>query len=586
MSERFAKLRMRSFVWLLNSERRPSEFEPRVVSISMVKNEADVIEPFVRHNLQFVDAMFILENGSVDTTREILLEMEREGLPLVIIDDPVVGYAQGQKMTRLLAAITSTVFPEFVVPLDADEFIRCESRPAFDQSLEAIAPGGSGTIEWVTYVLTPSQAADGVSNPPRDMTIRRTTEDPPYSKTILRTAGAYVPQFAFAQGNHSVSRIDDGSVDAIPVSGVALGHFPVRSAEQLESKAIVGWMGNLLHNPRARPRNVAYQWRDAFDAAVAGDGIDPDQVAKASLLYAQTSREIDWDEDVVADPMQFSYKRRYDRGSEDSTLSIVARSWEASIQQPRSLIPTIQNRINERLSRDRTDSPSSRSVTVFDDDWHLERPYVDVPPLRYLAEKYSPNSVLDIGCGLGAYLLVFKEFADSAVCGVEGFGDGAALLKPEEFVTADITEGLDLARKFDLVICMEVLEHIDAKYEATVLDGISRHARELILFTAGDENQPGHGHINCRPVDHWLRAWRARGWEPILFDTLAFRAIATFSWLRRNPLILARVGAGRGRAELLRDIGARQYRWYDQEPEVIDYALSQDVPHDVYRQGF
>lgn len=555
----------------------------------MVKNEADVIEPFVRHNLQFVDALFVLENGSVDATRTILLELQREGLPVAILDDPEAGYAQGDKMTRLLRSLTSTVFPDYVVPLDADEFIRCDSRAAFDRALATIPPGGVGTVEWVTYVLTPTDLEAGVDDPPRDMPHRRTVEEPTYRKSILRADRAYLPHFEFAQGNHEVTRVDGRPVEHIPLTEVTLGHFPVRSAKQLEAKAVVGWMGYLLKDADARSRRLGYQWQQAFDAVAAGNGLDASQVAESSLLYAQTSRDIDWARDVVADPMPFTYTRRYDPGAGDSTVSVVARSWEATITTPWSFATEIDTRIEQTRDRVGTAEGTARPLTAFDNDWHLERPYVDVPPMRFLAEKYRPASVLDVGCGLGAYLMVFEEFADSDVFGLEGFDAETLLLEPEQFGFADITKGFDLGRQFDLVMCVEVIEHIEAHDESTVLDSITRHARDFILFSAGDEDQPGHGHINCRRIDHWLSAWAARGWEPVEFDTLAFRSLATFSWLRRNPVLLKRShgdatgGAGQ---DVLPQIGAKTYRWFSQDPEIIDYPLSQDPPEDVYDPGF
>ncbi len=67
------------------------------LGIAMVKNEADVIEAFVRHNLAFMDALVIIDNDSVDGTREILVQLIQEGLPLVLFDDPMVAYFQAKR---------------------------------------------------------------------------------------------------------------------------------------------------------------------------------------------------------------------------------------------------------------------------------------------------------------------------------------------------------------------------------------------------------------------------------------------------------------------------------------------------------
>ncbi len=37
-----------------------------------------------------------------------------------------------------------------------------------------------------------------------------------------------------------------------------------------------------------------------------------------------------------------------------------------------------------------------------------------------------------------------------------------------------------------------------------------------------------------------VQRWHALGWEPDLNDRLAMRALATFSWFRRNSVVLKR----------------------------------------------
>ena len=61
----------------------------RLVGVSMVRNEADIIEAFVRHNAAVLDALVVVDHGSVDGTREILFALRDEGLPLAIEQDHV-----------------------------------------------------------------------------------------------------------------------------------------------------------------------------------------------------------------------------------------------------------------------------------------------------------------------------------------------------------------------------------------------------------------------------------------------------------------------------------------------------------------
>ena len=68
----------------------------------MVKNEDDIIESFVRYNLNILDEMIILDNGSTDNTLKILNFLKSENLPIDVLIDEDRYYNQDEKMTRLL----------------------------------------------------------------------------------------------------------------------------------------------------------------------------------------------------------------------------------------------------------------------------------------------------------------------------------------------------------------------------------------------------------------------------------------------------------------------------------------------------
>jgi glycosyltransferase involved in cell wall biosynthesis len=121
---------------------------PRIISLSMVKNEQDIIEPFARHNLAFLDAMIVMDNGSDDETRRILAELMRELPGLVVTDDPAFGYNQAERMARMLAAAQSVYRADYVLFLDADEFIDASSRAEFEAALTKIPAGGLGLVLW------------------------------------------------------------------------------------------------------------------------------------------------------------------------------------------------------------------------------------------------------------------------------------------------------------------------------------------------------------------------------------------------------------------------------------------------------
>ena len=71
----------------------------------MVKNESDVIESFVRYNLNILDGMIILDNQSSDNTLEILNLLKKEGLNLYIIKDEDREFDQAIKTNNYYHAL-------------------------------------------------------------------------------------------------------------------------------------------------------------------------------------------------------------------------------------------------------------------------------------------------------------------------------------------------------------------------------------------------------------------------------------------------------------------------------------------------
>ena len=73
----------------------------KIIAITMVKNEMDVIESFVRHTLTFADELIVCEHRSSDATREILESLRAEGLPMEIETEYRAAHVQEDVMSRL-----------------------------------------------------------------------------------------------------------------------------------------------------------------------------------------------------------------------------------------------------------------------------------------------------------------------------------------------------------------------------------------------------------------------------------------------------------------------------------------------------
>jgi len=130
-----------------------------------------------------------------------------------------------------------------------------------------------------------------------------------------------------------------------------------------------------------------------------------------------------------------------------------------------------------------------------------------------IARHIKPKVALDIGCGpCGVINALRKRRCDAA--GVDGSSHALDFADPGTPVHIhDLTRALDLRLQVDVVICMEVLEHLPAHTADIACHTIARHAKDWLVFSAAPPGQPGHHHVNLMPADHWIGHFERRGFQ-------------------------------------------------------------------------
>ena len=123
-----------------------------------------------------------------------------------------------------------------------------------------------------------------------------------------------------------------------------------------------------------------------------------------------------------------------------------------------------------------------------------------------------PSKVVDIGCGSGAWLSVFKERGASKVLGLDGHWVNTDCLQiaRDEFVPVDLEQPLKLQDRFDLAVCMEVAEHLAPETARPLVDSLVNLA-PAVLFSAAVPFQGGTGHVNEQWPDYWVPRPLLRG---------------------------------------------------------------------------
>lgn len=167
---------------------------------------------------------------------------------------------------------------------------------------------------------------------------------------------------------------------------------------------------------------------------------------------------------------------------------------------------------------------------------------------RLLLGEMAIGSLLDVGAGHGAWAAEWLAAGVPDVLAVDGdyVARDRLAIPAERFRPHDLSQPLDLGRRFDLVQSLEVAEHLpDASAEGFV-DTLARHG-DVILFSAAVPHQGGEHHVNEQPLSYWRAKFAARGYAP--YDWLRPHLAsdrAVMPWYRFNSLIYANAaGAAR-----------------------------------------
>jgi len=155
-----------------------------------------------------------------------------------------------------------------------------------------------------------------------------------------------------------------------------------------------------------------------------------------------------------------------------------------------------------------------------------------------LVRSLKPRTILDVGCAIGflveafwrrgvrAYGIDLSEYAiDQVPEDLKGFCAVKSVLEP-------LPE--DFPRTYDLITCIEVLEHLSEDVGRVAVRNMACKTR-CILFSSTPHDLTEPTHVNVRPVIYWLQSFAEVGFYPDLRFDASFVSPQAFLLRKSRP---------------------------------------------------
>lgn len=325
----------------------------KLYSYTTVKDEADVIESFVRYNMNVLDGMVISDNCSNDNTLKILKKLKDEGYNIDILEDTNRYFDQNKVRRRLFEYTRDKYKPDFIFPLDADEFIGTYTDRNPREIIEKLDKSNVYRYKMQNYVFIPNMDLGELFIPNRLVNIRKFIPNERISYKCFLSDDIYRRNIELYMGSHKIKFLDESEEAPVIIlddNELVVAHYPIRSKEQTMNKCITGRLNNSsLHS---RSEGKGFHQYEILDEIIKYNDLPNEVLYKISNGYGQ---KIKHDElEIIPKPINTRFcknlKIMYNEGQEIRILSNVIKTSEAIIDTMREKNKELETE-NEELKK-------------------------------------------------------------------------------------------------------------------------------------------------------------------------------------------------------------------------------------------
>lgn len=253
----------------------------KLAVVAMVRNETDIIGAFLRHLDALFDCALLMDHGSTDGTDGAIASAcaQRPGWSMWHLEP--VGYHQPLFTGFAVRHVVQHTDADFIILLDADEFIDVPDRAAFETVLATLTdPDRIGRLVWRNVV---PERYDARALAPGEM-VWLPPAPTVFGKAIVSRAfyQRHGHEAHFAIGNHGLYYTPENLVPWETIG--TLLHIPVRSHTQIKAKVVAGVFAIMAQ--AAREMVQGGHWFDILDR-MADDSLRDEDLIGIALRYGE-----------------------------------------------------------------------------------------------------------------------------------------------------------------------------------------------------------------------------------------------------------------------------------------------------------
>ena len=215
----------------------------KIAAVSMIKNEADIVESFARHVLKIADLLIVTDHNSTDKTRSILESLRSEGLPIIIQTFDKIELLHEEVINSMIEQAIK-LGADIVIPIDADEFIIKTDGNVDDvrRIFQNLDSNECYLMSWLNFALIEPEKDQEKFTLSRPLAFTL----PNSMMKVIVGSRAYLENDLYViRGNHSIGRKSEVLENfrfekvAIPIDEnfhLLNMHLPNRSQDQLKLK--------------------------------------------------------------------------------------------------------------------------------------------------------------------------------------------------------------------------------------------------------------------------------------------------------------------------------------------------------------